>query len=88
MSKKTRRYRTPNLPTSAYGAPGSAPEKPVMGATPVRVVSPARASSPAAAVANRNWQDEYREVFGDLKRTGIIAIILLGVMIALSFIIR
>ena len=88
MSKKTRRYRTPNLPTSAFGAPGSAPDKPVMGATPVRVVSPARVSGPAAAVANRNWQDEYHEVLGDLKRTGVIAIILLAVMVALSFVIR
>lgn len=82
MSKKTRRYRTPNLPTSAYGSPGGAGSvsaAPI--ATPVQ-------RAPVAPVIAKNWQDEYQEVFGDLKRTGIIAVVLLAAMAVLSFVIR
>ena len=35
-----------------------------------------------------NWQAEYSEVLGDLKRTAILATIMIVVMVALSFIIR
>ncbi len=82
MSKKTRRYRTPNLPTSAYGSAGGAASVPA-----VAVAAPAQ-RAPAAPVIAKNWQDEYHEVFGDLKKTGIIAIVLLAAMAVLSFIIR
>ena len=39
-------------------------------------------------VTTINWQEEYGAVLGDLKRTGILAVIMMGVMIALSFVIR
>ena len=84
MSKKTRRYRTPNLPTSAY----SAPSAPAVSAAPVTATpAPARRTQTTPAV-NLNWQDEYHEVFGDLKRTGVIAVVLLAAMGVLSFFIR
>ncbi len=82
MSKKTRRYRTPNLPTSAYGSAGGAESAPAA-ATPAPVQR-----APVAQVIARNWQDEYHEVIGDLKKTGIIAVILLSAMAILSFVLR
>ncbi|MEO6062926.1 MAG: hypothetical protein ABIQ99_13395 [Thermoflexales bacterium] len=82
MSKKTRRYRTPNLPTSAYGSVGGA------GSASTATVSAPVQRAPVAQVIARNWQDEYHEVLGDLKKTGIIAVILLAAMITLSFVIR
>lgn len=82
MSKKTRRYRTPNLPTSAYGSVGGASSDPV-----AAVAAPVQ-RAPVAQVIPKNWQDEYHEVLGDLKKTGIIAVILLAAMAILSFIVR
>ncbi len=82
MSKKTRRYRTPNLPTSAYGAVGAA------SSAPAAVVAAPAQRAPVAPVIAKNWQDEYHEVFGDLKKTGIIAVVLLAAMAVLSFVIR
>jgi hypothetical protein len=35
-----------------------------------------------------NWQDEYSDVLGDLKRTGILAAAIMAGMIALSFVIH
>jgi len=82
MSKKTRRYRTPNLPTSAYGSVGGADSAPAAAvSTPVQ-------RAPVAKVIAKNWQDEYHEVFGDLKKTGIIAVVLLAAMAILSVFIR
>jgi hypothetical protein len=83
MSKKTRRYRTPNLPTSAYGVVGGAGSAPAAPSAPAPVQR-----APAAQAIAKNWQDEYHEVFGDLKKTGIIAAILLSAMVVLSFVIR
>ena len=82
MSKKTRRYRTPNLPTSAYGSVGAA-----VSASPAAVTAPVQ-RAPVAQVIAKNWQDEYHEVFGDLKKTGIIAVILLAAMAILAVFIR
>ncbi len=82
MSKKTRRYRTPNLPTSAYGSVGAA------SSAPAAVVAAPVQRAPVAQVIAKNWQYEYHEVLGDLKKTGIIAVILLAAMAVLSFVIR
>ncbi|HQV27025.1 MAG TPA: hypothetical protein PLG23_17040 [Thermoflexales bacterium] len=82
MSKKPRRYRTPNLPTSAYGSVGGA------GSAPATAVTAPVQRAPVAQVISKNWQDEYTEVLGDLKKTGIIAVILLAGMAVLSFVLR
>lgn len=80
MSKKTRRYRTPNLPTSAYAAPVAEQ------ATSAAQVT--RPGSVGPAIGNSNWQDDYHEVFGDLRRTGVIAAVLLVGMGLLAFFVR
>lgn len=87
MSKKTRRYRTPNLPTSAYAAPGAEQVAPAA-AAPARAAQGSRAAQTPSAVSSANWQDDYREVFGDLRRTGIIAAFLLIGMGALALVVR
>ena len=46
------------------------------------------APAPARRVTEINWQEEYSEVLGDLKRTAILAVIMITAMGALSFIIR
>ena len=84
MSKKSRRQRRPNLPVEAFNVPTAAPKpRTAAGAA----VAPVRETAHAAA-APVNWQEEYGEVLGDLKRTAIYASILMVAMIALSFIIR
>jgi hypothetical protein len=82
MSKKSRRQRRLNLPPEAFNNPVAA--------------APARIGADAAAAPNArdrrpvqvNWKEEYGEVLGDLKRTGILAAIMMAAMVALSFIIR
>ncbi|MBX7214193.1 MAG: hypothetical protein K1X39_09305 [Thermoflexales bacterium] len=85
MSKTNRRYRTPNLPASAYSAPAAAAQP-----APVSAKAPsAAAAARALPVLNKTaWQDEYSDVMGDLKRTGVIAGVLLLAMVALSFFLR
>jgi hypothetical protein len=82
MSKKSRRQRRVNLPPEAFNAP--------IAAAPA--VSTAQGAATAAPVQRRtteiNWKQEYSSVLGDLKRTGILAAIMMGAMIALSFVIR
>lgn len=84
MSKKSRRQRTLNLPPEAYGAPQVAPAASAPGAASPAAARPA--AKPAAAAVN--WQAEYGDVLGDLKRTGILAVALIAAMVVLSFIVR
>jgi hypothetical protein len=86
MSKKSRRARTPNLPPEAFHAPAAT-------ATPASKPAAAGKNAPSAPAAEHaktagvNWRVEYGAVLGDLKRTAIIASVMLAVMVALSFII-
>ena len=84
MSKKSRRQRRLNLPPEAYNNPvATAPAPRTAAATPVApTVTAPRGTVPA------NWQDEYSDVLGDLKRTGILAAAIMAGMIALSFVIH
>jgi hypothetical protein len=98
MSKKGRRERTPNLPPEAFNAP-AAPATPATPA-PSAAASAAgsgpgatapsgrKAAAASATSASVNWQAEYGEVLGDLRRTFLIFIGLIVVMILLSFVIR
>ncbi len=87
MSKKPRRQRTPNLPPEAFvtpqAAPTRAPSAHAAGAKP----APSAGASADAPAKTVNWQREYGAVLGDLKRTGILAGILLVVMVVLAIII-
>jgi hypothetical protein len=86
MSKKTRRQRRPNLPPEAFNTPVAA-----SAASSTRGVTVAPAAAPAAMARKGvaiNWQQEYGEVMGDLKRTGILFFVLMAAMGVLSFIIR
>lgn len=89
MSKKARRERTPNLPPEAFSVPVPA------AATVKTVAGDASGAAPVAgstarkqSVASVDWQREYGEVLGDLRRTFIIFAALVLVMVALSFVIR
>lgn len=83
MSKKSRRQRRPNLPPEAFSTP-----------TASAALQPAAASANGASAATTrqateiNWQEEYSEVLGDLKRTAVLAVIMVAAMGVLSFIIR
>ena len=93
MSKKSRRERTPNLPPEAFNVPATAAKAPAVGAnaaagtvTTSGVSNSSRKAAAAPAVVD--WQGEYGEVLGDLRRTFIIFAGLVVAMIALSFVIR
>ena len=80
MSKKSRRQRRPNLPPEAFNSPSAAIAAPAV-----------RANDPAPAprkLLDINWHEEYSEVLGDLRRTAILAAIMLVAMGVLSFVIR
>ena len=83
MSKKSRRQRRLNLPPEAYNTPAAAPV-----ARPVGNAVPATPTPAQRRVSEVNWQAEYGDVLGDLKRTGILAALIMAVMVGLSFIIR
>ena len=83
MSKKQRRQRKPNLPPEAYQMPSAAPVvRPSTGKVTPAVTSAQRGATTV------NWQAEYGDVLGDLKRTAILATVIMAVMIGLSFIIH
>lgn len=78
--ERVRRYKNPNLPQEAFNNP---------------IAKAATATSAAGADASAmtgprkiNWQGEYGEVLGDLRRTAIIAVGMIAVMVVLSFVIR
>jgi hypothetical protein len=83
MSKKARRQRTPNLPPEAFNVPAAA-AAPVGSDAQASAVAPGRKQ----AVATVDWQKEYGEVLGDLRRTFIIFAALVAAMVVLSFVIR
>jgi hypothetical protein len=83
MSKKQRRQRKPNLPPEAYQMPSAAPVVRSSTGNAAPAVTPAQRSATTV-----NWQAEYGDVLGDLKRTAILATVIMVAMIALSFIIR
>ena len=83
MSKRSRRYRNPNRPQEAFNSPVAAPS--------ASTAAVSGSGSVAAAVPQSrrvNWQEEYSEVLGDLRKTAIIAVVLVAVMVGLSFVIR
>ena len=82
MSKKSRRQRRPNLPPEAYSSPQAA-----IAARPTAEKS-ASAAPALRRAAEINWKEEYGEVMGDLKRTAVLAAILMAAMGALAFIIH
>jgi hypothetical protein len=86
MSKKTRRQRRVNLPPEAFNNPTAMPQPRPQTATSAPA-SPTT-NGRVTAAAPINWREEYGDVLGDLKRTGILAVIMMAVMVALSFIIR
>ena len=82
MSKKSRRQRRPNLPPEAFNSPQAA-----IAARPT--ADKAASAAPAQRrVAEVNWKEEYGEVMGDLKRTAVLAVILMAAMGALALIIH
>lgn len=88
MSKR-RRDRQPNLPPEAFNAPAAIPQPEKNGATPATTPSTKRGAATTTAVpAVIDWQAEYGEVLGDLRRTFIIFTALVAVMVVLSFVIR
>ncbi len=87
MSKR-RRDRQPNLPPEAFSAP-AALQPEVNGATLATAATAKRtATATAAAPAVVDWEKEYGEVLGDLRRTFIIFTALVLAMVALSFVIN
>jgi hypothetical protein len=85
MSKRSRRLRRPNLPPEAFNSPAANAPSQLAAVTGGTTTS---APAPARRVTEINWQEEYSEVLGDLKRTAILAVIMITAMGALSFIIR
>ena len=83
MTKKTRRQRRVNLPPEAFNAPNTMPAP-----RPSTEMAGSTSTSNGRVPVQINWQEEYGDVLGDLKRTGIIATAMMVVMVALSFIIR
>lgn len=82
MTKRARRYRSANIPAEAYNAPSGRP----LAAPVAEAGKPATRQSIASRVLD--WQAEYGDVIGDLKRTFIVALALAAGMFALSFVIR
>ncbi len=83
MSKRySRRPRNPNLPEHAYNTPVD----PVVPA--VATVTPTGKVSAAVMPRMSDWRNEYGEVIGDLRRTAVIFVGLVVVMVVLSFVIR
>lgn len=88
MSKR-RRDRQPNLPPEAFNAPATIPQPDQNGATPATSATVKRgAVATMAAPAAIDWEHEYGEVLGDLRRTFLIFTVLVLAMVALSFVIR
>jgi len=86
MAKKSRRARRQERPRPAY-APTAGPASQV--AEPWATVpdQPAPLATPASR-KQVDFSNEYRYVISDLRSMAIIAIAMLAVLVALSFIIR
>jgi len=83
MSKKSRRFRTPNLPPEAYAAAAGAAAPQTAPRTAVAVAEAPAELAPSAL----ELMDEYKDVLGDLRKTFIIFISMVLAMLALSFVI-
>lgn len=89
MSKKSRR---PNLPASAFNTitntsnNGASASPALATSTPARVAAASARNTSSAKNLTVNWEAEYGEVLGDLKKTGALALVLLAGMFVLSFI--
>jgi hypothetical protein len=83
MSKKSRRQRRPNLPPEAFNMPSAS----IAGAAP-RTAEAAADATAQRKLVDINWKKEYSEVLGDLRRTAILAVIMMVAMGVLSFIIH
>ncbi len=86
MAKKARRQRRPNLPPEAYNTPQAAVAARPAADKAATTAAPAQA--PAQRRAAIDWKEEYGEVMGDLKRTAVLAAMLMAAMGVLAFIIR
>ena len=82
MSKKTNKGRRPDLPAAAFNAPAA----PVAAGNTPAGAGATSGRQPTTTVRAINWQGEYGDVMNDLKRTGLIAVGLLAVLVALSFV--
>ncbi len=87
MSKR-RRDRQPNLPPEAYNAPAAIPQPENVKQANGQAAPAKRGATTPAPADVVDWQGEYGEVLGDLRRTFIIFSALVLAMIALSFVIR
>ena len=88
MSKKSRRSRRPNLPPEAFNVPTAIATAPRTGAK-----AATNGTTPASGPTERrtttiNWQAEYGDVLGDLKRTAILAVIMMAARGILSIFIH
>ncbi|MBU6362415.1 MAG: hypothetical protein WCL57_06145 [Chloroflexota bacterium] len=89
MSKKSRR---PNLPASAFNTitnisnNGTSASPALATSTPVRIAAAPSRNTSSVKNVTVNWEAEYGEVLGDLKKTGVLALVLLAGMFVLSFI--
>ncbi len=88
MSKKSRRQRRLNLPPEAYNVPVATAVRPVPSPVGTAATPSKDTSQRRPATAPVDWKSEYGDVLGDLKRTGILAVIIMAVMVGLSFIIH
>ncbi|MBC7241170.1 MAG: hypothetical protein H5T60_01835 [Anaerolineae bacterium] len=80
MSQARRRQAPAARPTSTEAAPASVPAS-----SPQTSVRAARSEMLKAQIME-NLRHEYRYVLADLRRLGIIAAVMFGVLIALAFV--
>lgn len=83
MAKKTRHARrrtSPPRTARTRVVPQARPEA----QAPAKTAAPAQAAGPAKV----NFAEEYAYVLSDLKRIAVIAVVMLVVLVALSFVIR
>ncbi|MCS6844514.1 MAG: hypothetical protein NZ528_09410 [Caldilineales bacterium] len=85
-SQSPRTYAQANLSGGpAVGQPTPKAEKRPAPAPAPAARRPATASAPAPAPAAVDWQAEYGYVFKDLRRTFILAVALLALLVAANF---
>ena len=82
MAKKTRHARRQPTRKSAPRTSSTAKARPSVKA------SEGAPLAPAQAVAPPNWREEYRYVYGDLKRIGILAGTMFLVLAILAVVLR
>lgn len=83
MAKKTRRTHKRTAPARTT-RPQAAPQVRGEARAPARAAAPAQPAGPARV----DFAEEYAYVLSDLKRIAIIAVAMLVVLVALSFVIR